>query len=132
VEVQQAALLIAIQAIDRVVEPLLGDDVGILRERIINIRRPAQLFEGRKNQLLILRRHAKFLDNDVANGEQACRFVEMRLASVSPMDSGHVHLSNNRFSSAIAFIPHRDVRLHSHRACRPPSSGNRAHQAPAL
>src|SRR5208282_363827 len=62
VEPQNRNKLTAVQAIDHVVQPLLGRHLGLHRQVIVDVRRPALLLKSRKNQFLIPGWHAVLLE----------------------------------------------------------------------
>ena len=55
-------LLIAIQALDRIVQPAFGILLGMRRQGIVDARRPTDFFKGAQDQLLVRRRPLEHFD----------------------------------------------------------------------
>src|SRR5271157_3343235 len=65
-EAKQAMGLVAVEPMDRVVQPRVGVDVATARQRIVDVLGPGFFFKRTEDQLLNLRRHPEPLDDHVA------------------------------------------------------------------
>src|SRR5208337_5454508 len=65
-EAEKAMGLVAVEPMDRVVQPRMGVDVAKAWQRIVDVLGPGFFFKRTEDQLLNLRRHPEMLDDHVA------------------------------------------------------------------
>src|SRR5262245_44738644 len=77
-EPDQAVFLIAIEALDRVMQSSLGQQLGMNRQGVINSRRPAFSLECRENCFLHRRRKLKYFHEFASQSQLAPIAVPLR------------------------------------------------------